>query len=219
VQIFRYVTEGSFDAYLWQTVSRKAQFIGQVMRSRLDVREIEDVGEAALSYNEVKAPATGNPRLLEHAEAQAELARLERLERARCYAQSTLRRTVDSLTDRAAHLERRVAAADAALARLSPPGAPPPLVIGTRTYAKRADANAELRAVLLAHTQRRGGRGQLQLGSLAGFAITAPLEPSSNPLSSRSAVYRVRRPRSRSRIWSVRPLSPGSSTAWPTCPA
>ena len=82
VQILRYVTERSFDGYMWQTVERKARFIAQVMRGRLDVREIEDIGDAALSYNEVKALATGNPLLMEKAEADAELTRLERAERA-----------------------------------------------------------------------------------------------------------------------------------------
>ena len=82
VQIFRYVTERSFDGYMWQTVERKARFIAQVMRGKLDVREIEDIGEAALSYSEVKALATGNPMLLEKADADAELTRLERAERA-----------------------------------------------------------------------------------------------------------------------------------------
>src|SRR6266705_3657762 len=82
VQLLRYVTEHSFDGYMWQTVERKARFIAQVMRGRLDVREIEDIGDAALSYNEVKALATGNPLLMEKAEADAELTRLERAERA-----------------------------------------------------------------------------------------------------------------------------------------
>lgn len=54
---------GSFDGYLWQTVERKARFINQVMRGRLDVREIEDIGQDALSYAEVKALATGDPRV------------------------------------------------------------------------------------------------------------------------------------------------------------
>ncbi|HTU59210.1 MAG TPA: helicase-related protein, partial [Polyangiales bacterium] len=94
VQILRYVTEGSFDGYLWQTVSRKAQFIAQVMRGRLDVREIEDIGDAALSYQEVKALAAGNPLLLDHARSQAEVTRFERLQRAHANKQSTLRWTL-----------------------------------------------------------------------------------------------------------------------------
>jgi hypothetical protein len=67
---------------MWQTVERKGRFIAQVMRGRLDVREIEDIGDAALSYSEVKALAAGDPRLMEKAQADADLTRLERLERA-----------------------------------------------------------------------------------------------------------------------------------------
>src|SRR5256885_1508984 len=65
VRILRYVTEGSFDGYSWQTVTRKAQFIAQVMRGKLDVREIEDIVFFSLSYHAVKAPASPNPLLLD----------------------------------------------------------------------------------------------------------------------------------------------------------
>src|SRR5213595_2102299 len=91
IRILRYVTEGSFDGYLWQTVQRKAQFIAQVMRGRLDVREIEDIGDSALSYSEVKALATGNPLLLDQAQAHADVTRLERLERAHHNGLNSLR--------------------------------------------------------------------------------------------------------------------------------
>src|SRR5688572_9337881 len=81
VEVLRYVTEGSFDGFMWGTVARKAEGIAQLLRGRLDVREIEDIGDAALSYNEVKALATGNPLLLEHAQIQATITKLERLQR------------------------------------------------------------------------------------------------------------------------------------------
>ena len=103
VQILRYVTERSFDGYMWQTVERKARFIAQVMRGRLDVREIEDIGDAALSYNEVKALATGNPLLMEKAEADAELTRLERAERAH-------HRNQEALQHKVAQADQRIAA-------------------------------------------------------------------------------------------------------------
>ena len=67
---------------MWQTLERKARFIGQVMRGRLDAREIDDIGDTALSFSEVKALATGNPLLMDKAEADAALARLQRAERA-----------------------------------------------------------------------------------------------------------------------------------------
>src|SRR6516165_8922947 len=86
---------------MWQTVERKARFIAQVMRGRLDVREIEDIGDAALSYNEVKALATGKPLLMEKAEADAELTRLERAERAH-------HRNQEALQHKVAQAERRI---------------------------------------------------------------------------------------------------------------
>lgn len=82
IEITRWVTERSFDAYSWQTVERKAKFIAQVMRGRLDVREIEDIGDSALSFAEVKALASGNPLVMEREKAVQAVTKYERLERA-----------------------------------------------------------------------------------------------------------------------------------------
>ena len=79
VRIFRYVTEGSFDAYIWQTLETKARFIAQVMQGDTGMRSAEDVELAALSYAEVKALASGNPLVLEKAGVDTELAKLSLL--------------------------------------------------------------------------------------------------------------------------------------------
>lgn len=60
VQIFRYVTEGTFDSYMWQLLENKQKFIGQIMTSKSPVRSCEDVDEAVLSFAEIKALSTGN---------------------------------------------------------------------------------------------------------------------------------------------------------------
>lgn len=91
VGIYRYAVEASFDAYSWQTVERKAKFIDQIMRGSLDQREIEDIGDNTLSFNEVKAIASGDPLILERAEVEQEVTTLGRLERAHARAQSGLR--------------------------------------------------------------------------------------------------------------------------------
>ena len=65
VRIFRYVTEGSFDAYMWQTLETKARFIQQVMRGETSVRSAEDLESGALTYAEIKAIASGNPAVVE----------------------------------------------------------------------------------------------------------------------------------------------------------
>jgi hypothetical protein len=109
VGIYRYVVEGSFDAYSWQTVERKARFIAQVMRGRLDAREIEDIGDNTLSFAEVKALASGDPLVLEHARATAELTRLHRLERAWQRTRPQLRSTLTMAEQRADFYEREIA--------------------------------------------------------------------------------------------------------------
>ena len=79
VAIYTYVTEGSFDAYLWQTLETKARFIAQVMTGRNTTRTAEDMETAALTYAEVKALASGNPLVLEKVKTDAEIRRLNML--------------------------------------------------------------------------------------------------------------------------------------------
>lgn len=116
VGLYRYAVEGSFDAYSWQTVERKAKFIAQIMRGRLDVREMEDVGDNALSFAEVKALASGDPLILEKAHADSELTRLERLSRAHARNEQSLSRTIASAESRAATAERSLPVIHAAVA-------------------------------------------------------------------------------------------------------
>ena len=177
VRVLRYVTESSFDTYVWQALERKARFVGQVMRGRLDVREIEDVGEVALSYAEVKALAAGDPRLIEQAEVSSELARLERLERAWRRNQEHLRGEAVRLERRAQALQGELAAAEAAVARrVDTTGDRFSMVVGGRGYDKRADAGAALAERLRTAGQRLWGGGEVQLSSLAslgGFEFNA----------------------------------------------
>ena len=77
VKITRYVTEGTFDSYSWQLIENKQKFIGQIMTSKSPVRSCEDVDEAALSYAEVKALATGNPYIKEKMDLDIQVARLK----------------------------------------------------------------------------------------------------------------------------------------------
>ena len=77
VEIFRYVTENTFDSYMWQTIENKQKFIGQFMTSKSPVRSCEDVDETALSYAEVKALATGNPYIKEKMDLEVSVSRLK----------------------------------------------------------------------------------------------------------------------------------------------
>lgn len=77
VKIFRYVTEQTFDAYLWQIIENKQRFIAQIMTSKSPVRSAEDIDEATLSYAEIKAIATGNPLIKEKMDLNIQLDRLK----------------------------------------------------------------------------------------------------------------------------------------------
>jgi hypothetical protein len=111
VQIYRYVTEGSFDAYMWQTLETKAKFISQVMSGDMTIRRLEDMDSAALTYAEVKAIASGNPLVIEKAQVDAELIRLTRLRSAHAEEQYRIRASlrhsreeVQTWTERLANL-------------------------------------------------------------------------------------------------------------------
>ena len=79
VYIYRYVTDGTFDSYLWQTVENKQKFISQIMTSKSPVRSCEDVDETALSYAEIKALCAGNPLIREKMDLDIDVARLRLL--------------------------------------------------------------------------------------------------------------------------------------------
>ena len=79
VKIFRYVTEGTFDSYSWQLIENKQKFIGQIMTSKSPVRSCEDIDEAALTYAEVKALATGNPYIKEKMDLDIQVSKLKLL--------------------------------------------------------------------------------------------------------------------------------------------
>ena len=79
VKIIRYVTEGTFDSYSWQLIENKQKFIGQIMTSKSPVRSCEDIDEAALSYAEVKALATGNPYIKEKMDLDIQVSKLKLL--------------------------------------------------------------------------------------------------------------------------------------------
>ena len=80
VYIYRYITENTFDAYLWQTIENKQKFISQIMTSKTPVRVAEDVDESSLNYAEIKALATGDPKIKEKMDLDNEVTKLKMLE-------------------------------------------------------------------------------------------------------------------------------------------
>jgi hypothetical protein len=133
VAIYRYVTEGSFDAYMWQALETKARFISQVMTGDNAARRAEDIGGQELSYAEVKAIASGNPAVLTLADADAELQRLALLKKSHLDEQFVARRSVRDLPATIASLSERLAriSEDEATTKAH---ASDPIAIGGRTY-------------------------------------------------------------------------------------
>ena len=97
VGIYRYVTEGSFDAYMWQTLETKARFIQQVMNGQTSVRSAEDLDGGALTYAEIKAIASGNPAVMEKVKVDTEVRKLDQLRAAHLNQQYSIRQQVRNL--------------------------------------------------------------------------------------------------------------------------
>jgi len=157
VAIYRYVTEGSFDAYMWQALETKARFIAQVMRGDAVGRRAEDIGGQELSYAEVKAIASGNPAVLTLAEADAELKRLTILKRNHSDEQYLARRNIRDLPERIEQMSQRLGnlTADMATALSH---ADDPITIGSRTLFPDDAANAAHRKCSTRHHIFRLGR-------------------------------------------------------------
>jgi N12 class adenine-specific DNA methylase len=169
VQIYRYVTEGSFDAYMWQTLETKAKFIHQVMTGRNDLRHIEDIDGTALTYAEVKAIASGNPLVIEKAHIDAEVGRLSRLRSQHHETQyrirNTIRRTheeIEILTSRIENLHKDIAA------RKPTQGDAFNIRIEGTEYTDRGIAGELINRRA---QQLRGSGKDYMVGELAGFAV------------------------------------------------
>ena len=102
VEIIRYVTEGTFDAYLYQTIENKQKYISQIMTSKSPARSVEDIDEVALSYAEIKALATGNPHIKEKMDLDIQVTRLQLLK------QSFLNQKYEMEDQVAKHLPARI---------------------------------------------------------------------------------------------------------------
>jgi N12 class adenine-specific DNA methylase len=175
VQVIRYLAARSFDGYMWQTLERKARFIHDVMSPSLDTREIGDIGDTVLSFSEAKALATNNPLLMDKAEAEAELSRLVRAERAHTRNQDALCRAVTRLEKHIATQTRIAEDIDTAITRRQDThGEAFTMTVEDRAYRKRVDAGLHLLQVLRQEAANQLGSRQrtLHAGELGGFPLT-----------------------------------------------
>jgi hypothetical protein len=179
VAVYRYVTEGSFDAYMWQALETKARFIAQVMTGESTARRAEDIGGQELSYAEVKAIASGNPAVLTLAEADAELQRIALLKKSHLDEQYVARRrvrdlpaTIASLSERLSNLTEDQATAAAHVADS--------ITIGRRTYS-REDAAGALSSELDALPRNVRETRRVPLGIYRGLRFGLVLHPLGAP--------------------------------------
>ncbi|NCX98298.1 MAG: hypothetical protein EBX35_06915, partial [Planctomycetia bacterium] len=179
VEIFRYVTEGSFDAYMWQALETKARFIGQVMSGQSGVRKAEDVGSQELSYAEVKAIASGNPAVLTLAEADAELQRLAVLHKNHTDEQYTTRLRVRQLPEAIERLGEELARLDSDRATAEGHRTDP-VTVGSRAH-RRDTLQDALSETLEALPPSVGEPRKVPLGVYRGLRYGIVLHPSFPP--------------------------------------
>lgn len=181
VEIFRYVTEGTFDAYLYQLVENKQKFIAQIMTSKAPVRIADDVDETALSYSEIKALATGNPLIIEKCNLDMEVGKLNMLKASylsQKYAleEMVLRKYPEAITrlaERIAGYEKDV---QLAAAHPKPQEGFVGITIMDRPY---ADKEAAGKAILDVCTKMTGSDAVF-LGQYRGFSLVLSYDGPSN---------------------------------------
>lgn len=169
VKIYRYVTEGSFDAYMWQILETKAKFIGQIMTNDSHVRKIEDLDSPALTYAEVKAIASGNPLVIEKAQVDAEVMRLTRLRSQHDETLYFIRRSLRQAQEDLPLIEKRIANLEIDLTARQPIKGDDFLIkIGTQTYHQREIAGEALNRL---YDKHRWDSKSTKIGSFAGFSL------------------------------------------------
>ena len=172
VAIYRYVTEGSFDAYMWQALETKARFIGQVITGDNAARRAEDIGGQELSYAEVKAIASGNPAVLTLAEADAELQRLAILKKNHADEQYLARKALRDLPETIDRLKGRLASLSADQATTTAHARDPLTITG-----RSGDAMAALGDRLDALPEKVRETRRFAFGQYRGLAFGLVLYP------------------------------------------
>jgi hypothetical protein len=172
VRIYRYVTEGSFDGYMWQTLEVKARFIAQVMTGDVTVRSAEDLENATLTYAEIKAIASGNPAVVEKIKVDTEIRRLDQLHTLHQRQKLDIQWSMSSLTSRISQAESHTRDLEADIAnRDSHPKEDFEMLIGTRRFSGK-DARKEAAEVLTnVILSWRNDPVPAQRGTYRGFEI------------------------------------------------
>lgn len=179
VSIYRYVTTGSFDSYMWQVLETKARFISQVITGDSTVRRAEDIGGQELSYAEVKAIASGNPAVLTLAEADAELQRLTVLKKNHADEQYVARLRLRSLPSSIGEMGERLENLKADLVTLVA-NAETRITIGNRTMSRQDVTEVLAKEIDFLPSSVRERR-RVPLGTYRGLRFGMVLNPDFPP--------------------------------------
>jgi N12 class adenine-specific DNA methylase/adenine-specific DNA methylase len=172
IELYAYATLGSLDATMWQNNERKARFIAAALSGDTSVRRLEDIGAGqANQFAMAKAIASGDPRLMQKAGLEAEIARLVRLQSAHVDDQHAIRRRVRKAEFDQDHAQKRIAGITKDIAQHVPTtGDRFAMVVIGKRYDERKTAGRALMTEILTRVQLRH-EGQFKLGSIAGFDI------------------------------------------------
>lgn len=171
VDIFRYVTEATFDAYLYQMIENKQRFISQIMTSKSPVRSCEDVDEATLSYAEVKALCAGNPLIKEKMDLDIDVAKLKVLKSSYASQRYTLEdKIIKEYPNQIKALENRIAAYEKDFEHIRSVKAPDegisPMVIVGKAYTDKETAGEALASAM---KTVKSTTDKYNIGSYKGF--------------------------------------------------
>ncbi|HJB97441.1 MAG TPA: DEAD/DEAH box helicase family protein, partial [Candidatus Acutalibacter pullicola] len=176
VQIYRYVTEGTFDSYLYQMVENKQRFISQVFTSKAPARVMQEIDDVVLSYNEIKALATGNPQIIERANLETEVNKLKMLRASFLSQRYELEdKVLKYYPQQIQQYEERIAGTTADIARRdknTPAEGFPPMNVKGIAYTEKAQAG---KALLEACSQMESV-GLVSIGSYRGFGMVLAYE-------------------------------------------
>jgi len=146
VNIFTYITEGSFDGYMWQTLERKARFIATTTSDNISARRIEDLGAMVLTASEMKAASSGDPRVFEKVKVDTEVQRLQILKGSHADAHWRLQRDVANLPTTIAQMERRLGELQRITSGITPETGEFSMTVGDETFTEPGKAGAAIRA-------------------------------------------------------------------------
>ncbi len=172
VQIFRYVTEGSFDAYMWQCLETKARFIHQVMRGETSVRSADDLESGALTYAEIKAIASGNPAVVEKIKIDTEVRKLDQLRAVHANQQRHIRWEIRDLPRQIAEAKLHLANIEADVAiRNANDTDDFSMTVGNRVFAGKGAREEAASALTFAIITWRDDQSLQSRGVIKGFDI------------------------------------------------